>query len=97
MAISLLEYVNHDSESHRVVYRPTFLDVVGCSDASYACHDDGKSQAGGCVGFPGAFFVFISSKQSIITKSSTEAELVAINEVVDHLVWLKALFHEIIW
>ena len=80
-----------------MVFRPTSLDVVGCSDASYACHDDGKSRTGSCVGFPGAFFIFISSKQSIVTKSSTEAELVAINEVVDHLVWLKALLQEMIW
>ena len=48
--VSLLEYVNHDSKSHKMVFRPTSLDVVGCSDASY----------GSCVGFPGAFFIFIS-------------------------------------
>ena len=95
VAISLLEYVNYDYESHKMIFRPTSLDVVGCSDASYACHDDGKSRTGGCIGFPGAFFIFISCKQSIVTKSSTEAELVAINEVVDHLVWLTALLREL--
>ena len=78
-----------------MIFRPTSLDVVGCSDASYACHDDGKSRTGGCAGFPGAFFIFVSSKQTIVTKSSTEAELVAINDVIDYLVWLKALLEEI--
>ena len=95
VAISLLEYVNHDHETHKMIFRPTSLDVVGCSDASYACHDDGKSRTGGCAGFPGAFFIFVSSKQTIVTKSSTEAELVAINDVIDYLVWLKALLEEI--
>ena len=74
-----------------MIFRPTSLDAVGCSDASYACHDDGKSRTGGCAGFPGAFLIFISSKQTKVTKSSIEAKLVAITEVVDHLVRLKAL------
>jgi hypothetical protein len=95
VALSMLQYVKHDVDTHHLVFRPTSLDVVGCSDASYACHDDGKSRTGGCVGFPGAFFIFISIKQSIVTKSSTEAELVAINEVVDYLVWMEALLLEL--
>ena len=42
--ISLREYINHDHETHKMIIRPTSLDAVGCSDASYACHDDGKSR-----------------------------------------------------
>ena len=51
---------------------------MASADASYT---------GGCVGFRGcgdlsdSYFIFIEGKQSIVTKSSMEAELVAANAV----------------
>ena len=40
---------------------------------------------------PDSYFIFISGKQPIVTKSSMEAELVAANTVVDYLVWARAM------
>lgn len=36
-------------------------------------------------------FVFLSEKQSIVAKSSSEAELIALNSVGDHVEWLLQL------
>lgn len=50
-------------------------------DAAYGVHSDGKSHTGSCVviGDVGAMH-YKSSKQSIVTKSSTEAELIALSD-----------------
>ena len=60
-------------------------------DASYGVHEDGKSHTGavmtlGC----GAIFAR-SSKQKIVCKSSTEAELVAITDSIGEVIWLRGL------
>ena len=54
-------------------------------DASYGVHADEKSHTGSCVilGDMGAVHCR-SSKQGIVTKSSTEAELVALSDSCNH-------------
>ena len=62
--------------------------VTAHIDASFGCHDNGKSHTGVCVSL-GDGPVFVRSvKQRIVTKSSTEAELVALSDeagVVFHI------------
>lgn len=62
-----------------VVFRPGQLGICVrvFIDAAYGVHSDGKSHTGSCVviGDVGAVHCK-SSKQSIVTKSSTEAELI---------------------
>jgi hypothetical protein len=54
--------------------------VTGHIDASFGCHENGKSHTGVCVTL-GEGPVFVRSvKQRIVTKSSTEAELVALSD-----------------
>lgn len=89
------EYLNNDRE-HCLYLRPKSFNVVACADASYAEHEDAKSHSGGCVGLEGhdghdAYFMFISSKQPIVAKSSCEAELIAANTVGDYVVWLQSM------
>ena len=59
-----------------IVLRPDDdLSLEAHIDASYGVHEDGKSHSGMHLSLGlGAFFVK-SSKQKIVTKSSTEAEL----------------------
>lgn len=47
------------------------------ADAAYMCHDDAKSRSGVLIKMCGGVVATMSSKQKIVTKSSTEAELVA--------------------
>ena len=78
----VLKYIAKTRE-RGVVLRPGRLGV-GVRvyvDAAYGVHSDGKSHTGSCVviGDVGAVHCK-SSKQSIVTKSSTEAELVALSD-----------------
>jgi hypothetical protein len=98
-ALRVVEYFNYH-ENHCLYLRPKSLDIVVSADASYAEHPDAKSHSGGCVGFEGyngegCFFMFISSKQPVVAKSSCEAELICANTVADHMVWLSDLKEEV--
>lgn len=78
----VLKYIAKTRE-RGVVLRPGRLGVCVrvYVDAAYGVHSDGKSHTGSCVviGDVGAVHCK-SSKQSIVTKSSTEAELVALSD-----------------
>jgi hypothetical protein len=58
-------------------------------DASFAVHDDNKSHSGYVIGFgANCSLIYVrSTKQKLTTKSSTESELVAINDCVSHIMW----------
>lgn len=92
-----ISYLGSDPE-HCLVIHPGSLSLVCSADASYGVHADGKSHSGLCVGFkgcnavPDSYFVFASGKQSIVTTSSCEAELVCANKGASYLVWMAQLF-----
>ena len=58
------------------------MSVTAYIDAAFGCHHDGKSQSGCVVRVGGAPVLVISRKQKIVTKDSTEAELVALSDLV---------------
>jgi hypothetical protein len=58
-------------------------------DASFACHPDGKSHTGEMITFGGGAVFSRSSKQKLVTKSSTEAELVGLSDGLSHVLWTK--------
>ena len=58
-------------------------------NASFAVHADYKSHTGACLSFGRGCPVNISSKQKINTCSSTEAELVAINDAMALVLWCR--------
>ena len=62
-------------------------------DASWACHTDLKGHTGiiismGANGFP---LICKSRKQKVVSRSSTEAELIALFEGLDYLLYIKRL------
>ena len=56
-------------------------------DASYAVHKDLKSHTGACFTLGKGAIYNKSTKQKINTKSSTEAELVAVDDVLPQILW----------
>jgi hypothetical protein len=54
--------------------------VTAHIDASFGCHDDAKSHTGVCITLGQGPVYVRSVKQRIVTKSSTEAELVALSD-----------------
>lgn len=58
-------------------------------DASYGVHADAKSQTGMLVTLGGGPVMVKSTKQKIVTKSSTEAELVALSDSASVVIWAR--------
>jgi hypothetical protein len=59
--------------------------VTGFIDAAFGCHLDGKSHSGAVICVGGACVLAISRKQKIVTKDSTEAELVALSDLITEI------------
>jgi hypothetical protein len=97
--LRMIEYMRNDPE-HCIYLRPKSTRIVSAADASHAVHEDAKSHTGGCVGMEGfddnhAYYIFICGKQSIVAKSSCEAELIAQSTVGDYTVWLIDFLDEL--
>ena len=58
-------------------------------DASYAPHADMRSHTGASMTIGKGAPITVSSKQKINTKSSTEAEVVAVDDVMGHVMWTR--------
>ena len=75
-----------------VVFSPgkSGIEVSVLIDAAYGVHPDGRSHTGSCVvvGDLGAVHCK-SSKQQIVTKSSTEAELVALSDSANQALHIR--------
>ena len=59
-------------------------------DASYANHVDCKSHTGSVMSLGNGGVFSHSTKQKINTRSSTEAELVGVDDMMGHVLWTKA-------
>ena len=56
-------------------------------DASYGVHKDLRSHSGGAFTLDKGSISSYSTKQKLNTKSSTEAELVAVDDIYPHIIW----------
>ena len=58
-------------------------------DASFAIHKDFKSHTGATMTLGKGCPISMSSKQKINTRSSTEAELIGINDALTMILWVR--------
>ena len=59
-------------------------------DASYGVHADGRSHMGACVVIGGVGAIHCrSTKQSIVSKSSTEAELIGMSDSANQAIYMR--------
>ena len=58
-------------------------------DASFAVHRDMRSHTGGVMTLGKGAVITVSTKQKINTKSSTEAELVGVDDILNIQVWTR--------
>ena len=92
----VLRYVANTREKG-VVLRPGVMGICVrvYVDAAYGVHSDGKSHSGSCIVIGDVGPVHCkSSKQSIVTKSSTEAELVALSDSANQGLYLRNFLKE---
>ena len=56
-------------------------------DASYAVHEDMKGHSGGTMTMGNGSVYSTSTKQKLVTRSSTEAEIVGVYDVTPQMIW----------
>ena len=61
-------------------------------DASYAVHHDMRSHTGACLSLGTGAVLSLLCKQKLVTKSSTEAELVGVDDTMTFVMWAKYFF-----
>ncbi len=65
------------------------INVTSYVDASYGVHVNGKSHTGSVITFGKGAIHARSSKQKLVSKSSTEAELVALSDEASPVLWMR--------
>jgi hypothetical protein len=68
---------------------PSNISTTLYTDASYGIHSSGNSHSGAIILMCNCPIYFSSKKQSIIAKSSCEAELIALSTNIAQLQWLR--------
>ena len=62
-------------------------------DESYAVHPDCKSHTGGLLILGKGAIACYSVKQKLCTRSSTEAELVGVDDMIGQVLWTSQFLH----
>jgi hypothetical protein len=73
------------------------FDITGHVDASFAVHNDKRSHTGATMTLGGGSIISVSTKQKVNTLSSTEAELVSIDDVISKVLWTRLFLKEQGW
>lgn len=76
--------------------RKSALELTAFCDLDWAADlDDRRSISGYCVYFGKSLISWCSKKQSVVSRSSTEAEYRSLAQVVSEVTWLSSLLHEL--
>jgi hypothetical protein len=73
-------YLNSTKDLKLILKAPIPFKIHCYVDASYAVHVDGKGRTGNVVTLGTGAFKIMSTKHNIVTKSSTEAEIVGVSD-----------------
>jgi hypothetical protein len=68
--------------------------IIWYIDAAFGVHNDMRSHTGAIMSLGEGAIQAISTKQKINTRSSTEAELVSIDDVISKIIWTKLFLEE---
>ena len=85
--VRLLQYLNGNCDLHLTLAIGDDISVIQYTDASYGVHSDGRSHTGSFITLGRGAVWARSVKQKIVTKSSTEAELVALSDESSKGLW----------
>jgi len=87
----VLKYLNGTRDLALYLSGSNVLNISAYIDASYATHSDYKSHSGVCISLGRGPIYCSSSKQKLNSKSSTEAEMIAVSDGLNHVLWLRNL------
>ena len=90
----LIGYIKRFPEKE-VVFKPTDLQLRGYADASFNITSDGRSHFGYIVTLGHAMVSSKGGRVKSVVRSSTEAEISAVNEIVSDLLWCRDVLEEL--
>ena len=85
----VLSYFLFTRDQKLVLRIAEVIEVRAYVDASFGTHQDMKSVTGVMIMIGGACIYIKSGKQKIITRSSTEAELVGLSDALSEILWTR--------
>lgn len=92
----ILRYLKGTFDYGLLLRKPHHLSLQGFADSDWASDpDDRRSTLGFCVYLGGNLITWSSKKQSIISRSSTEAEFHSLAHVATDLIWIQSLFSDL--
>ena len=90
----LIQYLNGTREKFLTLSIDTVGVIKWYIDASFAVHHDFKSHTGAEMTMGKGTMIPVSKKQRLNTKSSTEAELVGVDDVSVYVLWTMLFLEE---
>jgi len=85
----LLRYINGTRDKWLTLEAGEDFGLFAYVDASYGVHPDGKSHTGVAMMLGQGCFYVQSAKQKLVSKSSTEAEIIAVSDALSEVIWAR--------
>ena len=83
----IFAYLNNEPNLGLILEAGGDIQLHAYIDASFGVHHDGKSHTGGVISMGGGATYVKSAKQRLVSKSSTEAELIALSDTLSNVIW----------
>jgi hypothetical protein len=93
-AIRILHYL-HSTRGAFLLFRASDLKLRVFADASYQIHEGSFGHSGIVITLGNNLIFSRSSKQTLVVRSSTEAELIALEDASTYVVWLRFILKEL--
>jgi hypothetical protein len=87
--LCVLGYLGETLKYHFTLHCSDIKKLTWYIDGSYASHSDMRGQSGAVLVAGGCSVLFRSNKQKVNTRSSTETELIAVDDVLPTVQWTK--------
>ncbi len=86
--IRVLKYLK-GTENQELIVSAVDYKVLAFVDASYGSHPDAKGHTGVMITLGRGPIYIQSTKQKLVAKSSTEAELIAVSDAISQVLWIR--------
>jgi len=90
----VLKYINCTKDMGICLEAGAGIIVLAYVDASFAVHGDMKSHTGGVISLGKGPVYVRSSKQKLMSKSSTEAELIGVSDMLPQVIWTREFLEQ---
>lgn len=87
--VKMMCYLNSTQNDVLKLNTDESFNITWHLDAAFAVHNDKKSHTGATMSLGNGAICSVSTKQKVNTRSSTEAELVSIDDVISKVIWTK--------